>query len=483
MPKKKPLKISKEFVEQVVAIIADESEEGRKRIVAIAQRAHDKYEGPVKSLLTGWFFQFTRTRGEKVGQSINVMKNFPDAYTRLQELKLIISDREAEWNPGSSYNYLLFLELIDAVPDYQPLEAHLMPNFIMDLKDEVLIEINNFMAQYKATLEDKKARELERQTARESVRQLTENVMVFNNLAAAKQYQSTQQDKTVFVINYKNDQWHISWVDVTGEVYPLTPGDELAQKLATLENRDVEKLNTVHLRRIKRECLKAREQYLSKVQLVINPEHPKTRSALTNDELITNGMTSTFVLRRTESETSLWWINSIGVPHNITLVDHLKLNFWLLDHKAALNEADIFQLKAYLLQLNTAQSIASSKLHEMNNKLSQVLQAQSMLSQALPKKDETGQPIVDKTKESIGRIDLKQFALIEQHMKAHLEKIATDKPVLSKVEVAEEPIKEVPKKLDKSRYAALSQLPTFWQQRKVAEEQLEVRETKSLGTC
>lgn len=469
MPKKKPLKISKEFVEQVVAIIANESEEGRKRIVAISQRAEKQYEEPVKSWITGWVYQYTRTRGEKIEQSIKVMKDFPDAYTRLQELKLMIS--EGAWNVKSSYNYYLFLELIDAVPDYQPLEDHLMPNFIMDLKDEVLIEINSFMAQYKATLENKKAREIERQATRQSARQLTENVMVFNNLTAAKQCQSTQQDKIVFSVSYKNNQWHISWIDATGEVYPLTPGDELAQRLATLEDRDVEKLNTVHLRQIKRECLKAREQYLAKVQLVINPENPKTHSALTNDELIANRVTSTFVLRHTESETSFCWINSMGVPNNLTLTDHAKLNSWLADHKSPFLEGDILQLKAYLLQLNTAQSITSSKLHEMNNKLSHVFQANSK------------QVVVDKTKESIGRIDLKQFALIDQHMKVLVEKIATDKPTPSKVEVVEEPKKEVPKKLDKSRYAALSQLPTFWQQRKDAEEQAELCETKSLGNC
>ncbi|KTD72751.1 hypothetical protein [Legionella tucsonensis] len=481
MPKKKPLKISKEFVEQVVAIIANESEEGRKRIVAIARRAEKKYEQPVKSWITGWVYQYTRTRGEKIGQSINVMEGFPDAYTRLQELKLMISD--GAWNVKSSYNYYLFLELIDAVPDYQPLEDHLMPNFIMDLKDEVLIEINNFMSQYKATLEDKKVREIERQATRQSARQLTENVMVFNNLTAAKQCQSTQLDKIVFSVNYKNDQWHISWIDATGEVYPLTPGDELAHRLASLEDQDVEKLNTVHLRQIKRECLKAREQYLAKVQLVINPENSKTHSALTNDDLIAHGMTSTFVLRHTESESSLCWINSIGVPHNITLMDHAKLNSWLTDHKTPILEGDVLQLKAYLLQLNTAQSITSSKLHEMNNKLSHVFQANSMLSQSLEKRSDTGQLVVDKTKESTGRIDLKQFALIKKHMKARLEKIATDKPTPSKVEVVEEPKKEVPKKLDKSRHVALSQLPTFWQQRKDAQEEAELRETKSLGNC
>lgn len=344
MPKKKPLEVSKEFVDQVLSIIANESEEGRKKIVSIARRAESKYELPVKSWITGWFYQYTRTRGEKVEQSINVMENFPDAYTRLQEFKLMIS--EGEWNVGS-YNYFLFLELIDAVPDYQPLQEQLVHTFVMELKDQVIQQINSFMAQYKASLEEIKNREIERQATRESARQLVENVMLFNNLAAAKKYQLTQKDKTTFSLVYEADQWQLSWIDVNGQVYPLTPGDELAQKLATLDDKDIEKLNSVHLRRIKRECLKAKEQYLTKIQLIINPEDLKTHSALTNEELTESGVASTFVLRRTENETNLWWLNSMGVPCAISLKDNPKLNAWLAEHKNPLNEADVLQFNHF----------------------------------------------------------------------------------------------------------------------------------------
>lgn len=248
MPKKKPMEVSKEFIEQVLAIIANETKEGREKIVAIARRAENKYELPVRSWITGWIYQYTRTRGEKVDQSINVMENFPDAYTRLQEFKLMIS--EGEWNAGS-YNYYLFLELIAAVPDYQPLDESIMPVFITELKEQVLKQINSFMAQYKAVLEDVKVREMERQAARENARQLLENVVVFNNLEAAKASLSKRPDKTTFTLSYKNSQWQLFWVDATGEVYPLTPGEELAQKLETLNDPDIEKLNPVHLRRIK----------------------------------------------------------------------------------------------------------------------------------------------------------------------------------------------------------------------------------------
>ncbi|KTD02157.1 hypothetical protein [Fluoribacter gormanii] len=470
MPKKKSLKIPKEFVEQVVAIIANESEEGRKKIVAIAQRAEKNYERPVKSWLTGWVYQYTRTRGEKIEQSINVMKDFPDAYTRLQELKLMISD--GEWNVNSSYNYFLFVELIDAVPDYQVVDDDQLPKFIMELKEEVLIEINSFMAQYKATLEDKKNREIERQAALQKALQAVENVVVFNNLATAKE-QSTQQDKVAFTLSYKNSQWHLSWVDATGEAYPLTPSEELSQKLATFEKRDIEKLNSVHLKQIKRECLKAREEYLAKVQLLINPENPKTNLALTNEDLAVKGVTSTFVLRHTEKEgTSLWWINSMGSANKISLTDYPKLDSWLATQKGAFKDADVLQLKAYLLQLNTAQSIASSKLDKMNSMFSQILQNKKHKPEAA---DE-----MKKTAPGQGRINLKQFALIEQHMKTRIENITTQKPTLSKEEVVKDTTTEnTSNKLDKSRYEALSQLPNFWQQRKIAAEQSAIVETKS----
>ncbi|WP_454785182.1 hypothetical protein [Legionella sp. WA2024007413] len=469
MPKKKSLKIPKEFVEQVVGIIANESEAGRQKIVAIARRAEKNYQRPVQSWVTGWFYQHTRTRGEKIEQSINVMKDFPDAYTRLLELKLMIS--EGEWNVNSSYNYFLFLELIDAVPDYQPVEDSQLPKFIMELKDEVLAEINIFMNQYKLSLEEKNRLNEEREAITLSSIQLVKDVLVFNNLSTAKE-QSVQQNKIVFTLSYKNSQWHLSLVDSSGEVYPLTPGEELAQKLATLENRDIEKLNPVHLKQVKRECLAARKEYLAKVHLLINPQNTKTKLELTNEDLKEQGITSTFVLRRTEKEeVSLWWINSLGNASKISLSDHPKLDFWLSNQKGEFKEADVLQLKAYLLQLNTNKSISSEKMVEMNNMISQVLQNKSKLKQQEPS--------------SQGKINIKEFALLEKHMKARIEKESTIKPNLSKEEVVEEVAKETPaentsKKLDDSRYKALSKLPNFWQQRKIAAEQATMEESKTL---
>lgn len=334
------------------------------------------------------------------------MENFPDAYTRLQEFKLMIS--EGEWKVGS-YNYYLFLELIDAVPDYQPLEEPLIHTFVMELKEQVILQINSFMTQYKSTLEDIKNREMERQIARQNARQLVENVKVFNNLVEAKKYHSQSNEKIIFSLTYEEKHWHLSWIDVTGEIYPLNLGDELVQKLGSLENPDIEKLNSVHLRQIKRECLKAREQYLVKVQLLINPENPKTHQSLSDAELLESGVTSTFVLRRTQNGVSLSWLNSMGVPNQISWMNHPKLESWLSDHPNAFSEADILQFKSYLLQVKTTQSIASSKLIKMN----------SMLSHVFQKKEKPQQRTAEEahTDSSVGKLNLKRFAKIEQHMK------------------------------------------------------------------
>ncbi len=518
MPKKKPLKISKEFVEQVMAIISNESEEGARKQIAIARRAEKKYGKPVKSWLTGWFYQYTRTRGEEIEQSINVMeKGYPDAYTRLKKIKRMVSG--GEWNVNSSWNYFYFLELSNEVPGYEPLEDYLLPTFIMELKDEVMIEINSFITQYDITANDKNAREIEQEAARQKALQAVGNVMVFNNLVAAKNAQSEQHDKIVFSLGYHNNQWHLSWVDARGEVYPLTPGEELRLKLATLRERDVEKLSPVLLRQIKRECIKAREEYLAKIQLIINPEHPKTHSALTNEDLKLRGITSTFVLRNRQGEISLWWLNTMGVPNKISLTDYPKLDSWLTTHKDEFTDADLLQLKAYLLQLNTAQSIDTSKLNELQKRLSHIFKKRPEVStgkinlkqfaiieqlmmarieKTASEKQESQLEVVEETtpetnpnaaslsdvlqkKTEVGKINLKQFAIIEEYLGERLEKKATEQPV-SKQEVVEETTPEAkPKKLEASRYAALSQLPNFWQQHKIAEEKAVKSEAQSLG--
>ncbi|MGL5742765.1 MAG: hypothetical protein ACRCXC_09595 [Legionella sp.] len=272
-------------------------------------------------------------------------------------------------------------------------------------------------------------------------------VLVFNNLSAAKEAQSAQQDQIVFSLNYKNTQWHLSLIGAD-ETYPLELSEELAQKLATLEDNDVEKLTSINLKRIKRECIKARELYLAKIQISVNPEEAKAHTPLTNGALVQSGMTSTFVLRNV-SETSLWWINSIGVANEISLDEYPKLTSWLALHKYSFNAGETLQFKAYLLQVKTTKSFSQEKLEDMNGMLSKVLHH--------TKSDE---PVEEKT----GKLDLGLFKQIEQHMEDRLKKIASRATPESTDNTS---LKNTPKKFSPQRYAELADLHTFWQQRQV----------------
>ncbi|MBI2785791.1 MAG: hypothetical protein HYX60_05570 [Legionella longbeachae] len=430
-----------DFVDQVLSLIANESEAGRKKIVAIARRAEMKYQRPVKSWLMGWIYKYTRVRGNDVEQSINVMEDFPDAYTRLQEFKLMIS--KGEWNVGS-YNYYLFLELIGEISDYEPLDKQFLHIFVVELKNLVMKQINIFMLQYKSTLEEKKNRELEREKMNQKTNDSFDNVMLFNTIEAAKKALLSQHDRIVFCVHLKNNQWHLNWVEATGKIYSLSPGDELRQKLTTLVDQDLEKVSSINLKRIKRECIKAKDQYLAKIQLIINPE---------TEDFKIKGIKSTFVLRDKERESSLWWINSLGTANQISLNDYPQLNSWLTTHKNPSNELDVSILKTYLLGVKTAQSFSVSKMESMN----------VMISKVLNKKPET--PKEDKNE--VGKLHIEKFKNIEQHLIRRVQE-----------NIPKSVVQQTPQKLTSERYEALSQLPNFWRQRKVTEKEQVVVQNK-----
>lgn len=451
MPAKKLLDIPNDFVEKILAIIANESEKGRKAIIHISKAAEEKYEKPVRSWLTGWVYQHTRVRGDEIKQSIQVMEDFPDAYTRLQTFKELVS--EGEWKVGS-YNYFLFLELIDAIPNYEPLEERLKQDFVLLLKEEVIKQIDNFIAQHKVAVEEKKLRELEFQKIQKSEHNSIENFLIFNDIELAKEALVQQQNKVIFCLNVANHQWHLHWIDKTGKIYPLNLSEELTQKLSILKEQEIQKLSPVHLKRIKQECIKVRAQFLSKIQVLINPEDSQTHNPLTNEELIKKGVTSTFILRHTgKEEPSLYWINSIGVSNKIDLENYLQLDAWLATHKNLVNEEDILQFKIYLLQVKTTQSISSAKLNNLNNLLSKTRYKQEQEEQA------QAHPVREANK-----LDIGQF----QHLSKLMQDRAAAMASSPKPAAIEE--KSVSKRLGPDRYTALSQLPTFWQKHKVVEE-------------
>ncbi|MFO8733285.1 Dot/Icm T4SS effector RavH [Legionella pneumophila] len=347
-----------EFAEKLLSRIADESDEGCKQLVHVLESARARYNKPIESWLKGWFYQFTRKRGQEIDMAIKGMEAFPDAYTRLQEFKLLVG--KGEWEHGS-FNYYLFDELIKSVPGYKPLESELVHPIILKLRQKINKRIDEFMSQYLATQKLIEARKQELLQTHQSAQKFIDNVSMTNNLEAAKKSAKENKGVIQFCLIFESGIWKLSWVDATGKVYALEPGEELIQILIDAKIKDIVKdidnLSALHLKQLKQECVKAREMLLGRVQLLINPKDPRTQAELTNDVLKENGTSATFVLRGKPNEYSLWWINTLGFAHEISLESYASMKTWLNDQGNPLKEEHIPQLKTYLLNVNTIKSI------------------------------------------------------------------------------------------------------------------------------
>lgn len=355
-----------DFAEKTLSLIADESQAGCSRLISMIETAKKNYKKPVESWVTGWFYN--RLRGPEVDEAIKGMEAFPDAYTRLQEFKLLVG--KGEWNKGGSFNYHLFVEIIKAIPGYEPLKDEEEQPIIVRLKDLISDRIDGFMNQYKVNQKLMEAREKERQQTQQSSQKSIEHVQVFNNVDSAKTVAMNQQSKPVFFLTFKNNLWDLFWVDLKGKVYKLEPSEELVKLLVDQNVQDVESLNIVQMKRLKRECVKTRETFLDKTQLLINPKDPVTHAALSNYILITKGTNATFILRGKPNEYNLSWINTLSQEKEIPLITYPEFNKWL-NTLSSIGEEHIPQLKSYLLHVNTKKSLDMDDFkRELANRLS-----------------------------------------------------------------------------------------------------------------
>ncbi|HAT8190102.1 TPA: Dot/Icm T4SS effector RavH, partial [Legionella pneumophila] len=252
-------------------------------------------------------------------------------------------------------------ELIKSVPGYKPLESELVHPIILKLRQKINKRIDEFMSQYLATQKLIEARKQELLQTHQSAQKFIDNVSIINDLEAAKKSAKENKGIIQFCLIFESDIWKLSWVDATGKVYALEPGEELIQILIDGKIKDIVKdidnLSALHLKQLKQECVKAREMLLGRVQLLINPKDPRTQAELTNDVLKENGTSATFVLRGKPNEYSLWWINTLGFAHEISLEPYASMKTWLNDQSHPLKEEHIPQLKTYLLNVNTIKSI------------------------------------------------------------------------------------------------------------------------------
>ncbi|KTD65638.1 hypothetical protein [Legionella shakespearei] len=433
-----------EFTEKLLNFIADESPEGRANLIDVIESAKGQYNKPIESWLTGWFYQYTRVRGPEVDLAIKGMETFPDAYTRLQEFKALVG--KGEWNE-SSFNHFLFDELIKRIPGYKPLTATETNPVILAARELIVKKIDSFMFQYQANLKLIEQKNEELQRTQQSAQRAVDNVLITNNLDEAKASATEKADKISFCLVFQKSLWKLSWIDNTGKAYQLEPGDELIKTLVDQNIQELTQLNPVQLKRLKKECMKARDNFLDRTQLIINPREPVTLAELSDYQfsefLITNKINATFILRGRPNQYSLSWINTLGVVNPIALDAYPKLEQWLNAQKYPLGEELIPQLKSYLLQVNTSKNIGMAEFKkELQTCLSRAPEATDLASSPAPAKEFTGK-----------KLDLSQFADLERCLKRGLKKDSGPEPV---EEVASEPKTPVTaNKLDLSKFADL----------------------------
>lgn len=340
-------------VEKLLSRVADESEAGRAELVKIIEIAKNRYNKPIESWITGWFYQYSRVRGQEIEMAIQSIEQFPDAYTRLQEFKILIDS--GKWHHGS-FNYYFFDELIHSIPGYEPLTDEVRHGVIVRVSELIKENIVSFMESYAANRKLIESKELELQKTQQSNQKIVDNVLIAHNLETAKASALSSPDKIQFSITKQKDIWKLHWIDVLGKAYVIEPGEELIKLLISQKSDDMTGMKPVTKKHLKQQCVKARDLFLDRVEVLVNPKDHKTQKEMNNKELVDKGNLTTFVLRGHAGSYSLTWINALGKGNTIILDRYPKLASWL-NEQASLNEDHIYKLKAYLMYVNTAKAI------------------------------------------------------------------------------------------------------------------------------
>ena len=341
------------FVEKLLTRVAEESEQARADLIEICETAKRKYNQPIQSWFFGFIYQYSRVRGSEVDLAIKSMEEFHDTCTRLQEIKLLVS--KGKWNVGS-YNYYLFDGLISSIPGYEPLTDKNRDAVIERVSELIIDKIDSFIVQYIANRKLIEAKEKELKNTQQSIQQTVDNVLIAKTLELGSSSAQSSHDKIQFVLYKEKNIWKLHWVDVLGKAYCIEPGDELIEILHDKQSEDLDTLHPLIMKRLKRECVKARDMFLDRVQILVNPKNPRTNIEMSNDELEQTGNLTTFVLRGEPGNYSLCWINSLGKDKTIPLDKYPQMVTWLEAQKS-LTEEHIYTLRSYLMYVNTSKSI------------------------------------------------------------------------------------------------------------------------------
>lgn len=369
------------FSGELLILVANETVAGREQLLSAMEKAKETYKAPQSNFFTGWFYRFTRTRTGAVELAEQSIKTFPDAYTRLQELKNFLKD--GNWTT-TSYNYYLFIELIGLMTEYEPLDLNQVEHTketLISIKNLLNKRIDTFTAEFKKNQDEINKRNIERQKTAQSNKRNTENVVILNKSDGVAELAKENPQKIYFSLGIKDKKptdkntadrkadtktttdkiYRLHWIDPIGITHLLEVSSELANAIKQYKIHDVENVSPLQLQNLRRECIKARQELINSVSLQINPCDPQGLS-LSDEALVASGVTCSFILRGLPHQYSITWINTLGNAKLLVPAEYSELMAWLNSEVSTPdNEEFILQLKARLLKINTNQSIDKSE--------------------------------------------------------------------------------------------------------------------------
>jgi hypothetical protein len=339
-----------QFTEKLLIQLADESEAGCQRLIELIEEAGKQYKKPIEAHITGWIYYFSRTREPQVKEAVENLK-VKSSIERLKILKSLLA--EGQWNIGS-FNYLLFKELVHSIPGYQPLDEKSLDAAIPRLNVLLKKAVDSYIVQFEVNQRLVDEREKHRKEIQ--VQNSLDHVHIETDLITAKMLAENQFDKTYFCLDKKDGKWQLLWITPNETLFPLPVNGELLRILDDHTVNRIDELNVVLKKRVQKECLHIRDAFFDKIKVYINPEHPKTHTKLTDEELRVQGITSSFILRGNSGQYTLSWINTLGKVAQVSLNMSPELKKWLFVQQR-ISDKDIIQLKAYLSTVSTSQAL------------------------------------------------------------------------------------------------------------------------------
>ncbi|TAL60785.1 MAG: hypothetical protein EPN84_09030 [Legionella sp.] len=345
-----------EFSLRLAILIADESPEGSDRLIHIIEDAKKRYNKRVDSWM-GFIYKHTRKRGPEADNAIGYIQSSKSLITRLEEFLSLVN--QGEWNAGS-FNYYLFLELINKIPGYKPDQKKLSPDELVRLKDLTIKEVVSDLTKRKDKQAQVDLAEEHKRNVEQKLNAEIKQVEIVDDQEKAMKLVALDPKKSVFLLE-PNSQT-IKWV-TPEKIIGLSTNVAMSRVLKDNSGKTLSEFKDNDLKTLKREAKGTLDAFLARISLLINPLGFTSSENQMNDFCKSQNISSSFILMSDSGVYRLYWINSLCKQKTIALNEYPKLEACLKDFNPSSAE-QIQQLKVCLLsvELNTTNTSEEHKL-------------------------------------------------------------------------------------------------------------------------